>query len=115
MRIYEEYSISNFQFWSGAKSTREQLTDDDMDIIENYLKDYYPNGISDTELNDFFWFNEDEIAIFLDYENWEDLLKRRDPDYDPEMDLEDYLEDEGPNFYLGYEEDSDASDDSEED
>lgn len=47
--------------------------------------DLYPDGTDETTINDIFWFEEDWIASILGYDNWEDLRKKRDPDYvDPE-------------------------------
>lgn len=57
MKIYSEESLSNFRFWSGAVSRAEQLTDEQFDAIERELEMLYPDGMSDTELNDLFWFD----------------------------------------------------------
>jgi hypothetical protein len=56
MRIYSDESLRNFRFWSGAVCRAEQLTDEQLDAIERELEMIYPDGMSDTELNDLFWF-----------------------------------------------------------
>lgn len=77
MKIYAETSLSNFEFWSGAKDTVKHLTEDELDTIEAILEDSYPDGMSDTEINDFFWFEEDTIAKWLGYSSFEELVDDR--------------------------------------
>ena len=54
MKIYTEKSLNNFDFWSGAKDTVKYLTEDEVNQIENILEDCFPDGMSETEINDFF-------------------------------------------------------------
>ena len=62
MKIYTEDSISNFNFWAGAKNTAEKIDNADAwDEVETSLEDLYPDGIADVELNDLFWFDDDFI------------------------------------------------------
>lgn len=56
MKIISDISLKDFGFWSGAKDTAEQLTDEQFDQVEEVLEDLYPDGVTDTELNDIFWF-----------------------------------------------------------
>lgn len=86
MKIYMEESLSNFKFWSGAKDTVKYLTDDELDTIENILEDSYPEGMSDTEINDFFWFEDDTIAEWLGYSDFEELMHRDDEEEEEEED-----------------------------
>ena len=76
MKLYREESITNFDFWSGAKDTAKYLTEDEMNTIECILEEQYPDGMSETELNDFFWFEEDLIAEWLGYEDFEAIMNR---------------------------------------
>lgn len=78
MKIYEEKSLSDFEFWSGAKDTVKYLTDDELDTIENILEDMYPDGMEDTQINDIFWFEDDWIAEMLGYEDFEELMHREE-------------------------------------
>ena len=63
LTIKEElYSLNDFDFWGGATSRWEEiqelgLEDDVMAMIE----DLYPNGLTDTELNDLIWFEFDDF------------------------------------------------------
>ena len=84
MKIYEEKSLSDFEFWSGAKDTVKYLTDDELDTIENILEDMYPDGMEDTQINDIFWFEDDWIAEMLGYEDFEELMHRDDEEEEEE-------------------------------
>lgn len=77
MKIYVETSLTDFDFWSGAKDTVKYLTDDDLEIIESSLEDAYPDGMSETEINDLFWFDDDFIAEILGYNCFDDLIADR--------------------------------------
>ena len=77
MKIWSDDSIRNFNFWSGAKDTIEDLTYEDLDIIEEHLELLSGGEISDVELNDFFWFERDTIARWLGYEDYEELMRDR--------------------------------------
>ena len=65
MKVYEEISISEFEFWSGACRNANELTSDELDSIESELACEYPEGISDTELNDLFWFDFEYICNII--------------------------------------------------
>lgn len=73
MKIYSETSLCRFEFWSGAIHTAETLTCEELDTIERHLETVYPDGMSDTEINDLFWFESDWIAEMLGFEDWEAL------------------------------------------
>lgn len=77
MKIYTEQSLRNFEGWNGAIDTLENLTEEQLDIIEEMLEDTYPEGMSETEINDLFWFETDYIAELLGYLDWEDLIKNK--------------------------------------
>ena len=76
MKIYTEESLKNFEFWSGAKDTVKYLTDDELDTIEEILEDVYPEGMSETQINDIFWFEDDWIAEILGYNDFEEIMNR---------------------------------------
>lgn len=77
MKIYTEKSLSNFEFWSGAKTTAETIWDkfgqEGFDTIEREWELEYPDGMDETQINDLFWFETDYIATLLGYRNWRDL------------------------------------------
>ncbi len=78
MKIYSETSLKNFHFWSGAKDTVKFLTDSEMDFLESILEtEIFPDGASETEINDFFWFEDDMIAEILGYSDFEEIMNRK--------------------------------------
>lgn len=77
MKIWSDDSIRNFNFWSGARDTVDDLFDSDFDILEPILEEYFNGEVEDVELNDFFWFERDKIAEWLGYEDYEELIHDR--------------------------------------
>lgn len=79
MFIKKYISLRDFNFWSGATSTRNLLTGDELDVIEEILEEVYPDGLEEIELNDIFWFDDDFIAKCLGYKDsetmWEDRTR----------------------------------------
>lgn len=69
--------LHDFNFWSGAKDNVKYLTKDDLNVIESELEEMYPDGIEETELNDLFRFDMDEVSKILGYDDFDDLKKRR--------------------------------------
>ena len=65
MKITTEQSIANFKFWSGAKENASELTFSQLNEVESILDDLYPDGITETELNDIFWFDFETIKEWL--------------------------------------------------
>lgn len=76
MTITTEKSLRSFEFWGGAKDTVKYLTDEELDTIEGILEELNPDGLSDTEINDTFWFGDDEIAYWLGYDSFEEIMER---------------------------------------
>lgn len=77
MKIYYEHYLSDFKFWSGAKDNIKYLTEDDFTVVELELEEMYPDGIEETDLNDLFRFDMDEISKILGYDDFDELKKRR--------------------------------------
>jgi hypothetical protein len=65
MKIYSENSLSNFEFWSSAKDNAAKLTIKELDQIESILEDSNPDGMSETEINDLFWFDFETVAEWI--------------------------------------------------
>lgn len=78
MKIYREESLTEFSFWSGARDRVKYLTDNDLKQIESILEDIYPDGIDETTINDFFWFEEDTLADWLGYTDFSSLMEERE-------------------------------------
>ena len=69
MKITSEISLKNFKAWSGAKDTLNKLIElDKCDELEFILDDLYPNGLTETELNDILWFDDEWIYETLGIE-----------------------------------------------
>ena len=75
MTYYVEKSLNDFEFWSGAVDTIEELTSDEIDKIETMLEEDSCE-MSETDINDFFWFERDTIAEWLGYSDFEELMER---------------------------------------
>lgn len=73
MEMRCDIPLRHFEFWSGAKQRARHLTWEQLDQIEFELEALYPDGMTDTQVNDLFWFEEDFIASLLGYEDWEAL------------------------------------------
>jgi hypothetical protein len=72
MKITTEMTIHDFEFWSSAKSNAAMLSYEQLAEVESTLDELYPDGMSDTELNDIFWHDFDTILEWLgtDYESF---------------------------------------------
>ena len=76
----EVYSKSDFDFWSGAVDTVNALTDDEFEEVIQMLDISYPDGMTATELNDLFWFDEDFVAECLGFDSWEEFEASKEED-----------------------------------
>ena len=76
MRIYREIPLTEFEFWAGGKDTVEELTDSELEQIEQILEEIYPEGMSEFEVNDTFWFERDLIAEWLGYKDFDEIMER---------------------------------------
>ena len=72
MKVYEELNLKDFKAWSGAVETKERIISEGKEEeFEELIEELYPNGLSATELNDYLWFNNEEIYECLGIENSE--------------------------------------------
>ena len=65
MRITNDLNINNFKFWSGAKDLTNKLTYSELNVIQENLEELYPDGLTDTQLNDLFWFDDEFICELI--------------------------------------------------
>lgn len=78
MKVYKEVcDSSDFDFWAGARDTVKYLEDEEVEQIFSILEDENPDGMDETEVNDFFWFEDDTIAEWLGWPDFETLMKAR--------------------------------------
>ena len=63
MKTYKETtSLQNFNAWSGAVDTQDRIiSEGKADEFDNLIEELYPDGLSETALNDLLWFDEDWI------------------------------------------------------
>lgn len=67
MKIYNECeTLRGFDAWSGAVETKERIINEGKaDDFDNLIEELYPDGLSDTALNDLLWFEEDWLFEML--------------------------------------------------
>ena len=62
MIIKTETNLRNFKAWSGAIETKKIILDLGLEEeFEMLIDECYPEGLTDTELNDILWFDSDWI------------------------------------------------------
>ena len=82
MTITKELDLANFNFWSGARD--HEFTYSELKELEQHLDDLYPEGTTETKINELFWFEEQFLCecIGLDYdeylERWYSRQKKRE-------------------------------------
>ena len=65
VKYYVEESLKDFRAWSGAVDTLKKLIElDRVEEVENYIEECMEN-CSDTDINDFLWFESDFIFMEL--------------------------------------------------
>lgn len=71
MKVYNEnLGLINFKTWSGATDTKKTIIENGKELDFNYLiEELYPEGLSETTLNDFLWFEDEFIFEQLNIKN----------------------------------------------
>lgn len=66
MKIYAELNLETFKAWSGAVGTLDRIREEGKcEELEYLLEELYPDGMSETQLNDLLWFDSDWIYEIL--------------------------------------------------
>ena len=66
MTITYELDLNRFEAWSGAKETLERIQrEGKCEELENVLEELYPDGMTETELNDLLWFDSESVYEWL--------------------------------------------------
>ena len=66
MKIISEVSISNFESWAGAKETQKTIMENNKESeFDSLIEELYPDGLSETQLNDILWFEPEWILESL--------------------------------------------------
>jgi len=71
MKTYNENTtLLNFDSWSGAKGTQSRIIEEgkheEFDLL---IEELYPDGLSETQLNDILWFEEEWLFNQLSIRN----------------------------------------------
>lgn len=63
MKTFNENTrLVDFDAWSGAKDTKETILNANKgEEFDNLIEELYPDGLSETNLNDILWFESDWI------------------------------------------------------
>lgn len=62
MKIIQEIGIADFNAWSGAVDTKQTIIDNNKEnTFDQLIEELYPDGLTDTQLNDLLWFEEEWI------------------------------------------------------
>lgn len=76
MTITYELDLRNFKTWSGAKDTLERVINEGKcELLEQILEYTYPDGMTETELNDLLWFEPETIYEWLGIRSEEQIKK----------------------------------------
>jgi len=68
--INNDLRLVDFDAWSGAIETKETIIENGKALEFEYLVDeLFPDGLTETELNDFLWFDDDFIFEQLNISN----------------------------------------------
>ena len=73
MTIKTETSLKYFDAWSGAIYTLHRIIEEDKcDEAEALIEELYPDGLTDTQLNDILWFEDEWLFDALGITDEED-------------------------------------------
>lgn len=102
MTIKSDISLENFEAWSGGKSTLDRIINEGKcDELESMLEELYPDGMTDTELNDLLWFDSDTVFGWLGIRTYDQIKEELE---EKKAELEDLLDE-----YHEYEMDEDET------
>ena len=91
MTITYELDLNSFEAWSGAVDTLERIQREGKCAeLENVLEELYPDGMTETELNDLLWFEPETVYEWLGIRSEEQIKKEIE---EAEAELEDKISD----------------------
>lgn len=99
MTITYDLDLNSFNAWSGAVDILDRIQrEGKCDELERVLEDLYPDGMTETQLNDLLWFDSEQVYEWLGIRSEEQIRKEikeaEDELVDMESDLEDEMDDE---------------------
>lgn len=98
MEYKVECSLDQFDAWSGGNDTLKVLIDKGVcDEVEELIEQCFADTDTptDTDINDFLWFERDQIAEYLGYKDWDEF------EYGDEEEDEDFLDMNGVHIQVG--------------
>lgn len=76
MTITYDLDLNSFNAWSGAVDTLDRIQrEGKCEELENILEDLYPDGMTETELNDLLWFDSESVYEWLGIRSEEQIEK----------------------------------------
>ena len=73
MKIYRETSLESFDAWGDAIGTLDKVREaGKCDELESIIEELYPDGMSETGLNDLLWFEPETVFKWLGIEEEEE-------------------------------------------
>lgn len=73
--------LEDFDAWSGGRSTLDTLIEKGVcEKVEDFIEQCFTDP-TDTDINDFLWFERDQIAEYLGYKDW-DAFENGDETYE---------------------------------
>ena len=91
MTITYELDLNSFEAWSGAKETLERIQREGKCAeLENVLEELYPDGMTETELNDLLWFEPETVYEWLGIRSEKQIQEEIE---EAEAELEDKISD----------------------
>jgi hypothetical protein len=71
--INDDMTLANFDAWSGAEDTKETILNNNKgEEFDSLIEELYPDGLTDTQLNDLLWFDPERIYESLGIEDSEE-------------------------------------------
>lgn len=118
MTITYELDLERFEAWSGGKRTLERVIDEGKcGLLEQMLEELYPEGMTETQLNDLLWFDSESVyewvgirseeQIEREIQEAEDELADIESDLESELDDEDLTQEERKDIIESYQPDID--------
>ena len=95
MTITYDLDLNSFQAWSGAKDTLDRVQrEGKCGLLEQILEDIYPDGMTETELNDLLWFDSEQVYEWLGIRSEEQIKKEIKEAEDELAEVQSNLEDD---------------------
>lgn len=73
MKLYKDFDANEFEAWSGAVDTLDRILNEGKgEELEELLDEIFPDGATETEVNDLLWFEPEYVFENLGIEVDED-------------------------------------------